>query len=65
MKRWPLAVDDDRALAAQRLGGERRRVAADVDRGRMELHEFRIGDQRAGARRHGEALAARLRRDWW
>ena len=54
------AVDQHRAFAADRLGRERRRIAADVDRGRMELHEFRIGDQRAGARRDGEALAARL-----
>ena len=45
-------VDQRGAVAAQRLGGERRRVAADVDRGRVKLDEFRIGDDRAGARRH-------------
>ena len=48
-------VDQRRAFAAHRLGRERRRIAADVDRGRMELHELRIGDRRAGARRDGEA----------
>ena len=56
------AVDQLRALAAQRLGGERRRIAADVERGRVELHELRVGDHRAGARRHAEAVAFRLRR---
>ena len=54
------AVDQRRAFAADRLGGERRGIAADVDRGRMELHEFRIGDERSGARRDGKALSARL-----
>ncbi len=34
-------VDQYRAFAAQRLGRERRRIAADHDRGRVELHEFR------------------------
>ena len=53
-------VDQRGAVAAQRLGGERRRVAADVDRGRVELHELRIGDHRAGAGRHAEAVAARF-----
>ena len=28
----------------------------------MELHEFRIGDQGAGARRHAQTLAARFQR---
>ena len=40
-------VDQDRAFAAQRLGGQRGGVAADVDRGGMELHELGIGDDRA------------------
>ena len=62
MKRSPRLVDQHRAFAAQRFGGERRRIAADVDGGGMELHEFRIGDQRARARRHAEAFAARLQR---
>ena len=45
-----LVVDQGRAFAAQRFGRQRRRIAADHDRGRMKLHEFRIGDHRAGAR---------------
>ena len=53
-------IDQDRALAAQGLGRQRRGIAADVDGSRMELHELRIGDDRAGARRHAEAFAARL-----
>ena len=52
-------VDQRRAFAAQRLGGQRRRVAADVDGGGVELHELRVADHRAGPRRHGEAFAAR------
>ena len=50
-------VDQRRAFAAQRLGRERRRIAADIDRGRMELHEFGIGDDGAGARRDRKARA--------
>ncbi len=57
-----LLVDEHRALAAQRLGGERRRIAADVERGRVELHELGVGDDRAGAGRGGEAAAPRLAR---
>ena len=45
-----LDVDQGRAFTAQRFGGQRRRIAADHDRGRMKLHEFRIGDHGAGAR---------------
>ena len=48
MKRSPRAVDQHGALAAQGLGGQRRRVAADVDGRRVELHELGIGDGRAG-----------------
>ena len=49
----PLAVGVDQhgAFAAQRLGGQRRGVAADVDGRGVELHEFGVGDQRAGQRR--------------
>ena len=36
-----LVVDQGRAFAAQRFGRQRRRIAADHDRGRMKLHEFR------------------------
>ena len=55
-------IDQERAFAAQRLGGERRRVAADIDGGRMKLHEFGVGDHRAGAGGDGDAFAARLAR---
>ena len=37
-------VDEGRAMAAQRLGGKRRGVLADIERGRMELDEFGIGE---------------------
>ncbi len=47
-------VDEDRALPAQRLGGERGRIAPHVERGRMELHELGVGDHRAGACRSGQ-----------
>jgi hypothetical protein len=52
------AIDQHSAFAAQRLGGERRGIAADIDRGRMKLHEFRVGDGGAGARSDGNAFAA-------
>ena len=61
-KRRPAAVDDDRAFAAQRLGRERRGILADVNGGRVELHEFGVGDQRSGFGRHRHAFAAALRR---
>ena len=55
-------VDQGRALAAQRFGGKRCRIAAEGERRRMELHELGIGDHRAGAGRHAEAAAFRFRR---
>ncbi len=57
-----LGVDQRRAFAAQRFGRERRRIAADHDRGRVELHEFRIGDDGAGARGDRQPEPAGLRR---
>ena len=60
MKRSPLIVDQGRAFAAQRFGRKRRRIAADHDRGRVKLHEFRIGDDGAGARGDREPKAAGL-----
>ena len=56
------AIDENRALAAQSFGRQRRRIAADVDGGRVELHEFGVGDARAGARREGQSRAVGLRR---
>ena len=65
MKRRARRVDQGRAFAAQGFGGQRRGVAANVDGGRVELHEFGVGDAGAGARREGERRAGRLRADWW
>ena len=53
-------VDERRAFAAHRLGDQRHRIASDRKRGRMELHELHIGEHRAGARRHRDAVAGRL-----
>ncbi len=53
-------VDEGRAFAAKRFGRERRRIAADVDRGGMELNEFGVGDDGAGAGGDGDAFAARF-----
>ena len=55
-------IDQRRAFAAQRFRRQRRRIEADVDGGGMELHELGVGDHGAGARRHGDGLAARVRR---
>ena len=52
------AVVQRRAMAAQRLGGERRGILANVDGGRVELHELHVGHPRAGTRRHADAAAA-------
>ncbi len=56
------AVDQDRAFAAQRFRRERRGIGADIDRGRVKLHELGVGDggARAGGECHG--LAARVGR---
>ena len=50
-------VDEDRAFAAHRLADEFQRKGSAVERRRMELNEFEIGHDRAGARREREALA--------
>jgi hypothetical protein len=57
-------VDQDRAFAAQALRCERRGIAPDHDRGRVELDEFGIGNDGAGARgdRKPEPLASA---GWW
>ena len=52
-------IDQMRAFASQRFCRQRSRVAANIDRGRMELHELRVGDQRAGVIRHGKGVALR------
>ena len=50
-------VDEDRALAAHRLADERHRTVAAIERGRVELHELQVGEDRAGAGRKREPLA--------
>ena len=54
-----LVVDESGTLAAQRFGGERRGIAPDIERGRMELHEFGVGDDGTGARGRRKPGAAR------
>ncbi len=56
------AVDQGRALAAHRLADQRHRVAADVERGRVELHELHAAQGGAGQRGHGDARAVRAAR---
>ena len=56
------SVDEDGTFAAQRLGCQRCRIASDFERGRMKLHEFRIGDDRTCARGNGKADAAGFHR---
>ncbi len=51
-------IDQRAAFAAQRFGGERRGVAADIERGRVELHEFGVGDDGADTGRHAHPLPA-------
>jgi hypothetical protein len=55
----------DRALAAQGLGGQGGGIAADVDGRGVELHELRIGDLGPGQGGQAQALAAHLGRAWW
>ena len=65
MKRSPCAVQQLRALAAQRFGKQEPRRAFHVQRGGVELHELDVADLRAGAVRHGHAVAGGDVRDWW
>ena len=65
MNRTPSRVDEERALAADRLGDQRLLAAgplAEPEHGRVELHELEVGDHRAGAQRRGHAVAGRDRR---
>ena len=57
-----MIVNEGCAFAAQRFGRKRRRIAADHDRGRVELHEFGIRDDGAGACGDRKAKAARFLR---
>ena len=55
-------VHEECAVAPDRLREQRGRIAPDIESGRVELDELRIGDNRAGARGHGKPAALRLRR---
>jgi hypothetical protein len=59
---FAVPIDQLGAFAAQGFGGQRGRIAADVDGGRVELHELGIGDGRAGQGRKGQALALEVGR---
>ena len=50
-------VDENGAFAAHGFADERHRPRRAVERGRVELHEFEIGEFGAGARGEREALA--------
>ena len=55
-----LGVDEGRPFAPQGFGCQRRRILAEVQSGRVELDKLGIGDDRAGARSHGKAVAVRF-----
>ena len=57
-----MLVDEPRAAAAQRLGQQRHRVGARVERRRVELDELDVGERRAGAPGEREAVAGGLDR---
>ena len=52
-------VEQPRTLAAQRLREQESRLPGHLQRRRVELHELEIGHRRAGAVRHGHAVAGR------
>ena len=62
MKRSPARLTRMAPSPRKRFGGKRRGIAADVDRGRVELDELGVGDDGAGARGHAKAAAFRLGR---
>ena len=51
-------IDEDSAFAAQRLGGEGRRIGTGRNGGGMELDEFGIGNDSPGTGRHTHGMAA-------
>ena len=65
MIRAPVAVDEEGALAAHRLGDQRllagRALAEEEHRG-VELHELQVGDPGPGPQRRRHAVAGRHRR---
>ena len=52
-----VAIDQSRAIATQGFGCKRGRIATDVDGGWVELHELRIGDERACRVSHRNGIA--------
>src|SRR5262249_39882613 len=50
-------IDQDGAFTAHSLAGERHRITADIDRGWVELHELKITELGAHARREDKAAA--------
>ena len=57
-----MLVDENRAFAAYRFAHQRHRTPRAVERGRVELHEFEIGERRAGTRGKRQTLAERAER---
>jgi hypothetical protein len=57
-----ILVYEDRSFAAQGFGRERRGIAADVERGRVKLHELGVGNERTGTGRRRKPLPARFAR---
>ncbi len=55
-------VDQHRALATHRFADQRHRIAAGIERGRMELDEFHIGELGTGRRRKRNSMAERAGR---
>ena len=62
MKRSPSRIAQPCALAAQRLAQQKPRRALQRKRRGMELVELHVRRRRAGAIRHGDAVAGRHRR---
>ena len=61
----PVAVHEEGALAADRLGDQRLLPGAalpEPEHRRVELHELEVGDDRARAQGHGHPVAGRDRR---
>ena len=58
-ERLAVGPTEHRPLAAQRLGHEEGLRLGVVEAGRVELEELHVGDRRAGAVGHGDAVAGR------
>ena len=51
-----LVIFEGRAFAAHGFGDEHARGTGHVEGGGVELHEFKVGELRPGAIRHGQAI---------